>query len=82
MSRKAAERGRAVRFYGKVLAGRRIALPASVRAPVGEVFEVILLEPGSRAFHEYAEGLAREKGFGRLSEKEIEKIVHESRGVR
>ena len=32
--------------------------------------------------HSYAESLAKEKGFSELTEEDIERIIHESRGIR
>jgi hypothetical protein len=49
---------------------------------VGKQFEVILLPLPEPEVLDYAEGLARDKGFSDLTEDDLARIIHESRGVR
>jgi hypothetical protein len=43
---------------------------------------VILVPVEETSVYSFSEGLAKEKGFGSLTEEDIEKIIHESRGVK
>ena len=69
------------KFVGKVLQDGHLSLPEDTAKEVGKVFEVILVPFGDADIYSYTEALAREKGFSRLTEEDIERIVHESRGV-
>ncbi len=71
---------KAQKFIGKVLPDGHLSLPKDI-AKKGEVFEVILIPFKEAEIHSYAENLAEEKGFSKLTEKDIEKIIHESRGI-
>ncbi len=70
------------RFIGKVLPDGHLSLPDDAAKEVGSVFEVILLPAGESDIYGYAETLAREKGFKDLTVDDVERIIHESRGVR
>ena len=69
----------ATKFISKVLRDGHLSLPAEISKKVGKVFEVIMVPLEEANVYAYAEGLAREKGFNSLSEKDVEKIIHESR---
>jgi hypothetical protein len=68
------------KFIGKVLSDGHLSLPEDTAKNVGKIFEVTPLEEA--AIYPFAETLAREKGLATLTEKDIEKIIHESRGIR
>lgn len=70
------------RFIGKVLPDGHLSLPEDTAREVGNVFEVVLLPLDEADIYSYAESLAKEKGFVDLAEENLEKIIHESRGVR
>ena len=72
----------ATKFISKVLRDGHLSLPAEISKKAGEIFEVILLPVGKTDVYSYAEGLAKEKDFHSLTEKDIGKILHESRGVK
>jgi len=72
----------AVRFVGRVLEDGHLSLPKDTAREVGKQFEVILLPVGEAEVSAYAENLAREKGFSELTEDDIARIIHESRGIR
>ncbi len=69
------------RYIGKVLPDGHLSLPEDAAADVGKVFEVILIPVEETDIYTYAETIAREKGFPKLTEEEIERIIHESRGI-
>jgi len=71
----------AKKFIGKVLPDGHLSLPQDTAREVGKIFEVILIPLEEAEIYSYAEALAEEKGFSRLSEEEIERIIHESRGI-
>ncbi len=71
----------AKRFISKVLPDGHLSLPESTAKEVGKVFEVILIALEEAEIYSYAEALAKEKGFATLTEKDIERIIHESRGI-
>ena len=72
----------AVRFVGKVLEDGHLSLPKATAKRVGKQFEVILLPLEDEDVSGYAEDLAREKGFSELTEDDVDRIIHESRGIR
>lgn len=72
----------AVRFVGKVLEDGHLSLPKDTARKVGKQFEVILLPVEEAGGSAYAENLAREKGFSDLTEDDVARIIHESRGIR
>jgi len=72
----------AVRFVGKVLEDGHLSLPSDTAREVGKQFDVILLPLEGAEVAEYAENLAREKGFSELTEDDIARTIHESRGIR
>ncbi|MEK7395794.1 MAG: hypothetical protein AAB116_02545 [Candidatus Poribacteria bacterium] len=47
-----------------------------------EIYDDILMPLDDADIYSYAEKLAKEKGFSDLTEKDIEKIIHESRGIK
>jgi len=72
----------ATKFISKVLRDGHLSLPQEISKKIGKVFEVILLPIEKTDVYSYAKGLAKEKGFHSLSEKDIEKIIHESRSAK
>ncbi len=70
------------RFIAKVLPDGHLSLPEDAAKEVGSVFEVVLMPVEEPDIYGYAESIAKEKGFSDLSEQDIERIIHESRGVR
>ncbi len=69
------------RFIGKVLEDGHLSLPEDIAKEKGKTFEVILLPVEGPDIFSYTETLAKEKGVSHLTEKDIEKIIHEIRGV-
>jgi hypothetical protein len=69
------------RFIGKVLPDGHLSLPEDAAKEVGSVFEVLLMPVKEPDIYGYAEMIAKEKGFADITEKDIEQIIHESRGV-
>ncbi|MBT9164605.1 MAG: hypothetical protein DDT22_00574 [candidate division WS2 bacterium] len=72
----------AKRFISKVLPDGHLSLPEDTAKDVGKVFEVILIPLEEAEVYSYAETQAKEKGFSKLTEEDIERIIHESRGIR
>lgn len=72
----------AKKFISKVLPDGHLSLPEDTAKEVGKVFEVILIPLEEAEVYSYAETLAKEKGFSILTEEDIERIIHESRGIR
>ena len=70
------------RFIGKVLPDGHLSLPEDAAKEVGNVFDVVLIPVEEPDIYSYAESLAKEKGFSDLTEQDIERIIHESRGIR
>ena len=70
------------KFIGKVLPDGHLSLPEDTAKEVGSVFEVVLTPIEKSDIHSYAESLEKEKGFSELTEEDIERIIHESRGIR
>jgi len=70
------------KFIGKILPDGHLSLPANASEEIGKIYEVILIPVEEAEIYSYTENLAEEKGFSILTEAEIEKIIHESRGVR
>ena len=71
----------AKKFIGKVLPDGQLSLPEEISKQVGKVFEVILLPIGQAEIYSYTKQVASEKGISHYTEVDIEKIIHESRGV-
>jgi len=72
----------AKKFISKVLPDGHLSLPEETAKDVGKVFEVILIPVEGAEIYSYAEALAKEKEFSKLTEEDIERIIHESRGIR
>ena len=72
----------ATKFISKVLTNGYLSLPKEISKKVGKMFEVIIVPLEETNVYNYSEGLAKEKGFYSLSEKDIEKIIHQSRAVK
>jgi hypothetical protein len=72
----------AKRFIGKVLPDGHLSLPDETAKEVGSVFDVVLMPVEGAEVYSFAESLAREKGFITFTEEDIERIIHESRGIR
>jgi hypothetical protein len=70
------------RFIGKVLPDGHLSLPDDTAKEVGSVFDVLLMPVEDSEIFSFAESLAREKGFITLTEEDVERIIHESRGIR
>ena len=70
------------KFTGKILPDGHLSLPANAAEEIGKIYEVILIPVKEAEIYSYTENLAEEKGFSILTEAEIEKIIHESKGVR
>ena len=72
----------AKRFIGKVLPDGHLSLPDETAKEVGSVYDVVLMPVEGAEIYSFAESLAKEKGFVSFTEKDIERIIHESRGIR
>ena len=72
----------AKRFIGKVLPDGHLSLPDETAKEVGSVFDVVLMPVEGAEVYSFAESLAKEKGFVTFTEEDIERIIHESRGIR
>ena len=70
------------KFIGKVLPDGHLSLPEDTAKEVGNSYEVVLMPLEEPDIYNYAESLAKEKGFAELTEKDIETIIHGSRGIR
>jgi hypothetical protein len=70
------------RFIGKVLPDGHLSLPDDTAKEIGSVFDVVLMPMEDPEIYSFAESLAREKGFINLTEEDVERIIHESRGIR
>jgi hypothetical protein len=70
------------RFIGKVLPDGHLSLPDETAKKVGSVFDVVLMPVEDPEIYSFAESLAREKGFIGFTEEDVERIIHESRGIR
>lgn len=70
------------RFIGKVLSDGHLSLPEDLAKEAGNIFDVLLLPVEEPDIYSYAESIAKEKGFSELTEQDVERIVHESRGIR
>lgn len=75
-------KGKVKRFIGKVLPDGHLSLPDETAKEVGSIFDVVLMPVEDSEIYSFAESLAREKGFIDVSEEDVEKIIHESRGIR
>lgn len=75
-------RSTARRFIGKVLPDGHLSLPEDTAKEVGSIFDVVLMPVEEPDIYSYAESLAKEKGFADPTEQDIERIIHESRGIR
>lgn len=73
--------GTSVRFIGKVLSDGHLSLPENMAKEVGNVFDVRMESLEEPDIYSCAATVAKEKGFSDLTEQEIERIIHESRGV-
>jgi len=69
------------KFIGKVLPDGHLSLPEDTAKEVGSLFEVVLMPLENTDIYGYAESVAKEKGFADITGKDIEKIIHESRGI-
>ena len=72
----------AKRFIGKVLPDGHLSLPDETAKEIGSVYDVVLMPVEGAEIYSFAESLAKEKGFVTFTEKDIERIIHESRGIR
>jgi len=72
----------AKRFIGRVLPDGHLSLPDETAKEVGSVFDVVLMPVEDLEIYSFAESLAREKGFISFTEEDVERIIHESRGIR
>jgi len=72
----------ATKFISKVLNDGHLLLPKEISGNVGKMFEVFLVPIEETNVYDYAEMMAKEKGFQTLSEKDIETIIHRSRAIK
>jgi len=72
----------AKKFISQVLPDGHLSLPEDTAKEVGKVFEVILVPLQEADIYSYSENLAKQKGFIQLTEADIERVIHESRGIR
>lgn len=72
----------AKKFISIVLPDGHLFLPEDTAQNIGKTYEVILLPLEGAEIYSYTETLAVEKKFSKLTEKDIEKIIHESRGIK
>jgi hypothetical protein len=72
----------ATRIISKVLPNGSIALPKEFLKKAGEVYEIILIPVDDAGIYAYSESIAKEKKIPRLTESELAKIIHTSRGVK
>jgi hypothetical protein len=72
----------AKRYIGEALDDGHLSLPGDTARQIGKQFEVILLPIEGNETGEYAESLARRKGFADLTEEDVARVIHESRGIR
>jgi len=72
----------AKKFISKVLPDGHLSLPEETAKEVGKIFEVILIPLQEAEIYSYTEALAKEKNFSQLTEEDIERIIHEVRGIR
>jgi hypothetical protein len=70
------------RFIGKVLPDGHLSLPEDTAKEVGSIFDVVLMPVEEPDIYSFAGSLAKEKGFVNLTEEDVDKIIHESRGIR
>lgn len=70
----------AKRYVGKVLSDGHLSLPEDMAKEEGKEFEVILLPKEN--IYSYSERIAKEKEFSMYTEEDIEKVIHESRGIK
>lgn len=68
------------KYIGKVLQDGHLSLPKEIAKDVGKEFEVILFP--KEDIYSYSDKIAKEKRFFQYTEEDIEKIIHESRGVK
>jgi len=70
------------RFISQILPDGHLSLPEDASKDIGKVFRVILIPLEDDDIYNYARTLAEKKGLPELTEDEIEKIIHESRGIK
>ena len=70
------------KFIGKVLPDGHLSLPDDTSRQVGMIFEVILLPVKRTDIYSFTERIADENDFSYYTESDIERIIHESRGVK
>ncbi len=80
--KREAIRMEAKRFIGKVLPDGHLSIPKDLAKQTGKLYEVILVSLDEIDVYDYTEAIAKEKGFSHYTEREIERIVHESRGIK
>ncbi len=72
----------AKQFIGTVLEDGHLSLPREMATEVGKQFKVTMLPIDGAGVFEGGEELAKQKGFSDLTEDDLERIIHETRGVR
>jgi hypothetical protein len=70
------------KFKGTVLPDGHLSLPDDAAIEVGKIYDVTLVPAEASEIYEYTAALSKEKGFKKLSIEDVEKIIHESRGLR
>ncbi|MDP2808196.1 MAG: hypothetical protein Q8O74_08710 [bacterium] len=69
------------RCIGQVLPDGHLSLPKCLSKDVGKRYEVILIPVETGDIYQYAAKAARRSNVSTLREKDIEKIIHSSRGI-
>ncbi|MDI6739401.1 MAG: hypothetical protein QME74_03445 [Candidatus Edwardsbacteria bacterium] len=69
------------RCIGQVLPDGHLSLPKCLSKDVGKRYEVILIPMEKDDIYQYAAKVARKSKISTLREKDIEKIIHSSRGI-
>ncbi|MCH8318632.1 MAG: hypothetical protein IIA88_09075 [Bacteroidetes bacterium] len=70
----------AQKFISKVLPDGHLSIPKEISKKIGKSYEVILVPLDD--IDSYSEELIKKKGLENLTESDIEKIIHESRGIK
>ncbi len=70
------------KFVSTVLPDGHLSLPEDTAKEIGKTYDVILIPRDNTNVYTYAETLAKKNKLTPLTEIEIERIIHESRGIR
>ncbi|MBW8051113.1 MAG: hypothetical protein FVQ77_12395 [Cytophagales bacterium] len=72
----------AQKFISKVLPDGHLSILKEISKKVGKIYEVILVPYEETDIFSYSKKIAKERKIPKLSEKELERIIHEIRGVK